>query len=90
MGSGTPHVNFRASIVALGPLISAQLEGALVEVEVPGTEPALTLRADPRDPGQARFLALAIDMSRSAQAKIDNQHVDSRKCCGAILESNES
>ena len=41
----------------------------MVEVEVPFAEPALTLRADPRDPGQARFLTLAIDMEIAAQTK---------------------
>ncbi len=69
VGRGKHHINFRESLANLGPLISAQLEGALVEVEVPGTKPTLILRADPRDPGQARFLALAIGMSRAAQAE---------------------
>ncbi len=64
---------FRLFLATLGPVIAAHLAQSgesVIEIVLPNTEPPLTLRADPRDPGHARFLALACDMSRSAQADI--------------------
>ncbi len=74
MGTGSRQIRFHSFLAKMDPLISAQLAKAgeaIIQIELPGTEPPLTLRADPRDPDQARFLALACDISRAAQVAIE-------------------
>jgi len=54
----------------LGPEISKQLEkGGHVKVKVPFARPSMTLQADSENPGQLKFLRLAVKIASIFTAK---------------------